>query len=519
GRKGLADTALKTADAGYLTRRLVDVAHDLVVTGKDCGTINGIRVGALSSGDEVIEPIEERLMGRVALEDIVSLLPGPKGRIVEETVAKAGEILTSEIVQKVKKGGPDHARVRSVLTCETVNGVCAKCYGLNNATGRMVEVGEAVGIIAAQSIGEPGTQLTLRTFHIGGTASRVVKRSHALADFSGKIVFRVVGWDSEDAKKKPKNYEFKALKNRSGETICVSRNGVIHVIDPKDEKKILGEYNVSFGGRLKVREGELIHVSAEQKEKKQGPVLAEWDPYALPIITEHEGKVSLRDVKEGVTLHEERNRITGIIERRIIEHRVEKVNPRIVVEKHGKEVASYPLPIDTTLLVDNDQQVRPGDVLAKIPQEITKSKDITGGLPRVSELFEARKPKTSAVISEIEGTVSLETTQKGASKITVRDEETDISRDYLIPQGKHLVVYEGDRVGVGEPLSDGAINPHDILHIKGVKEVQEYLLNAIQEVYRLQGVAVSDRHIECIVRQMLQNVKIIDSGDTGFLKG
>ncbi|MFA6094122.1 MAG: DNA-directed RNA polymerase subunit beta' [Elusimicrobiota bacterium] len=492
GRKGLADTALKTADAGYLTRRLVDVAHDVVVTEEDCGTINGIRIGALTSGDEVIESLDERLLGRVILEDIVCTNPGPKGKSIEEKVAQSGQILTAETVEKVKKGGPEHVRVRSVLTCESAAGVCAKCYGMNNATGRMVEVGESVGIIAAQSIGEPGTQLTLRTFHIGGTASRVIKRSQAVAGFNGKVQFR----------------DIRTLKNREGLTVCVSRNGMMLLTDSQTGK--VDEYKIAFGSRLKITDGRVV---------EKGELLAEWDPYALPIMSEHSGRVVLRDVKEGVTLHEERNKVTGIIERKIIEHRAEKVNPRIIIEKNGKEVASYPLPIDTTLLVDNEQEIQPGDVLAKIPQEMTKTKDITGGLPRVSELFEARKPKSGAVISEIEGLVSLETTQKGAIKITVRDEETDMFKEYLIPQGKHLVVYEGDRVGVGEPLTDGAIDPHDILHIKGVKEVQEYLLNAIQEVYRLQGVAVSDRHIECIVRQMLQNVKLLDSGDTGFLKG
>ncbi|HVE14868.1 MAG TPA: DNA-directed RNA polymerase subunit beta' [Elusimicrobiota bacterium] len=493
GRKGLADTALKTADAGYLTRRLVDVAHDVVVTEDDCGTINGIRIGALMTGEEVIEPLEERLLGRVVLEDLVVAAPGAKGKVVEETLAKAGEIVTGEMTDKIKKGGPEFIRVRSVLTCESESGVCAKCYGMNNATGRMVEVGESVGIIAAQSIGEPGTQLTLRTFHIGGTASRVIKRSQAVANYTGKVEFRDV----------------RTLKNRDGAIICVSRNGFI-VLHDGATGTVREEFKISFGGRLKVKDGQSV---------SKGDLLGEWDPYALPIITEQDGKASLRDVKEGVTLHEERNRVTGIIERRIIEHRAEKLNPRIVVEKGGKEVASYPLPIDTIVLADNGQDVEPGDVLAKIPQEMTKSKDITGGLPRVSELFEARKPKSGSVISEIEGIVSLGTTPKGLIQITVRDEETDMFKEYQIPQGKHLVVYEGDRVGVGEPLTDGAINPHDVLHIKGARDVQEYLLNAIQEVYRLQGVAISDRHIECIVRQMLQNVKIVDSGDTGFLKG
>ncbi|MEK7744579.1 MAG: DNA-directed RNA polymerase subunit beta', partial [Elusimicrobiota bacterium] len=382
-------------------------------------------------GDEVIEPLEERLLGRVILEDLVVSRPGAKGKTVEEVLAKSGVVITGDMLEAIRVGGPEFIRVRSVLTCETVNGVCARCYGMNNATGRMVETGEAVGIIAAQSIGEPGTQLTLRTFHIGGTASRVTKRSQAVSGSEGKVEFR----------------EVRTLKNREGVVICISRNGQIAVIDPQTGEAE-EEYKVPFGGRVKVQAG---------KQVSRGDLLAEWDPYALPIITEHEGKVVLRDVKEGVTLHEERNRVTGIIERRIIEHRAEKVNPRILVEKNGKEVASYPLPIDTIVLADNEQAVVPGDVLAKIPRETTKTKDITGGLPRVSELFEARKPKTSAIISEIEGVVSLETTVKGLVKVTVRDEETEMFKEYLIPQGRHLVVYEGDRVGVGEPLTDGAI--------------------------------------------------------------
>ncbi|MBI3550379.1 MAG: DNA-directed RNA polymerase subunit beta', partial [Elusimicrobia bacterium] len=493
GRKGLADTALKTADAGYLTRRLVDVAHDLVIVEEDCGTINGIRLGALTSGEEVIEAIDERLLGRVVLEDVVATKIGANGKAVEETLITAGEMVTADIAERIKVAEVEMVRVRSVLTCETRHGACAKCYGMNNATGRMVETGEAVGIVAAQSIGEPGTQLTLRTFHIGGTASRIIKRSQAVAGYAGKVEFRNI----------------RTLKNREGATICVSRAGVIAVIDPAT-KNAKDEHRIIYGARLKTTDD--AKVSAQE-------LLAEWDPYALPIITEQEGVVALVDVKEGVTLHEERNKITGIIERKIIEHRAEKLNPRIIVEKKGKEIVSYPLPIDTIIVAENGQEVEPGDVLAKIPQEVSKSKDITGGLPRVSELFEARKPKTSAVVSEISGTVSLGATAKGLIQVTVRDEETNMFKEYAIPQGKHLVVYEGDRVGVGESLSDGAINPHDILRVKGVKEVQEYLLNAIQEVYRLQGVGISDRHIECIVRQMLQNVKIADSGDTAFLKG
>jgi DNA-directed RNA polymerase subunit beta' len=373
---------------------------------------------------------------------------------------------------------------------------------MNNANGRMVEIGEAVGIIAAQSIGEPGTQLTLRTFHIGGTASRVTKRSHAMTLKGGKVEFRNI----------------RTVVNRDGENVCVSRTGAMLVTDRTTGA--IEEYKTPYGARLKVKDGSSVEPRT---------LLAEWDPYTMPIVAEQEGQVRLVDVKEGVTLHEERNKITGIIERRIIEQETrrsdrsesgsKRLNPRVVIEKGGKDVANYPLPTDTILTVEAGQEVAPGDVMAKIPQEVTKSKDITGGLPRVSELFEARRPKSSAVISEIEGIVSLGVGPKDQRMVSVRNEETDLVREYLIPQGKHLVVYEGDRVGVGEAITDGAINPHDILHVKGVKEVQEFLVNAIQEVYRLQGVNISDRHIECIVRQMLENVKIVNSGDTAFLKG
>ncbi|MBI4056422.1 MAG: DNA-directed RNA polymerase subunit beta' [Elusimicrobia bacterium] len=493
GRKGLADTALKTADAGYLTRRLVDVAHDVVVTEEDCGTINGIRIGNLSSGEEVIEGIEERLQGRVVLEDIKMVSSPVRGKTQEAVLVESGEIVALEMSDKLKKAGIETARVRSVLTCEAATGVCAKCYGINLTAGRMVEIGEAVGIVAAQSIGEPGTQLTLRTFHIGGTASRVIRRSQVVAQGDGKAEYRNI----------------RTLKNREGQILCVSRNGTLAVVYSKTGGA-LEEYRVPYGARLKVSDGAQV---------SKGNLLAEWDPYSLPIITEEEGKVRLVDVKEGVTLHEERNKITGIIERKIIEHRAERMSPRVLVEKKGKEVASYPLPVDTILIAENGLEVSPGAVLAKIPQEVTKTKDITGGLPRVSELFEARRPKNGAVISEIEGVISLGTSPKGLVVVSVRNEETDLVHEYIIPQGKHLVVYEGDRVGVGEPLTDGAVNPHDILRVKGVKEVQEYLVNATQEVYRLQGVTINDRHIEIIVRQMLENVKILESGDTAFLKG
>ena len=493
GRKGLADTALKTADAGYLTRRLIDVAHDVVVTIDDCKTINGIRVGTLQSGEEVIEKMEERIVGRVVLDNVAGIIPDKDGELHEEVIVKRGEVVTPEASKKIVAAGIERIGIRSALTCEAERGVCAKCYGIFPATGKMVEVGEAVGIIAAQSIGEPGTQLTLRTFHIGGTASRVVKRSEIHAESDGVATYQ----------------NFKSLKNRDGQLIVISRNAELVMSHSTSHHK--ETYQLPYGARVKV---------AANKQVAKGELLAEWDPHSKPIISEVEGRIELKDVKEGVTLHKEKSKITGQIERVIIEHPTERLRPRIVIKKDGKVVVEYPLPLDTYLGVDDKEDVKQGDILAKIPQEVTKTKDITGGLPRVAELFEGRRPKSAAVISEIDGMVHLgEPSAKGSFKVIVENEETKMTREYTIPPGRHLVVYEGDRVGVGEPLSDGAINPHDILKVKGPKEVQEHLVNEIQQVYRLQGVSINDKHIEIIVRQMLSNVRVTSSGDSSFLNG
>lgn len=485
GRKGLADTALKTADAGYLTRRLVDVANDVVITQPDCGTIMGVSIGTLSSGDEVIEPLEERIVGRVALDTVTHPL-------TDEVIIKSGELITAEAAKKVKEAELDRIRIRSVLTCESPWGICGKCYGLNLATGRMVGMGEAVGIIAAQSIGEPGTQLTLRTFHIGGTASRVVKRSQIAAAHDGTVRF----------------FNVRVLKNKENQQIVVSRNAEIAVKEETGKER--DHFRLPYGARLKV---------AENKHVSRGTLLAEWDPHAMPIIGEFDGTVKLEDVIEGITVHQEKNKVTGLTERVIIEHRAERLHPQVAIIKNGKRVAAYTLPVDTYLNVEDGNKVDEGDIIAKIPQEVTKTKDITGGLPRVVELFEARRPRNATIVSEIPGVVKLATTPKGGQKVVVTDEETGTVREYLIPHGKHLVVYEGDRVGVGEPLTDGSINPHDILKVKDAKAVQEHLVNEIQEVYRLQGVVINDKHIEIIVRQMLSNVRITKSGDTEFLIG
>jgi DNA-directed RNA polymerase subunit beta' len=485
GRKGLADTALKTADAGYLTRRLVDVANDVVITLEDCGTITGVSIGTLSSGDDVIEPMEERIVGRVALDTVTHPL-------TDEVIIKAGELITGDAAKKVKEAEIDRIRIRSVLTCEAQWGICAKCYGLNLGNGRMAGLGEAVGIVAAQSIGEPGTQLTLRTFHIGGAASRVVKRSQIIAAHDGAV----------------RLFNVRLLKNKAGEHVVVSRNAETSI--KEDSGKEREHHRLPYGARLKVQENRAV---------AKGTLIAEWDPHAMPIISEYEGTVKLEDVIEGITVHQEKNKVTGLTERVIIEHRAERLHPQVSIIKNGKKVAGYTLPVDTYLSVEDGDKIEAGDVLAKIPQEVTKTKDITGGLPRVVELFEARRPRNSSIVSEIPGIVKLGTTPKGGQKVIVTDEETGTVREYNIPHGKHLVVYEGDRVAVGEALTDGSVNPHDILKVKDAKAVQEHLVNEIQEVYRLQGVVINDKHIEIIVRQMLSNVRITKSGDTELLIG
>lgn len=494
GRKGLADTALKTADAGYLTRRLVDVAHDVVVTIEDCGTINGVRIGALRSGDEVIEPLEERIIGRIALDNVVGLIPNGKGDFHEEVLVNAGDMITAEQAKKIEQAGIERMRIRSVLTCEAPFGVCAKCYGLNLATGRLVDIGEAVGIIAAQSIGEPGTQLTLRTFHIGGTAARILKKSQVRASRGGIA----------------KYHNIRAIKTKDKQLINVSRNAVVSIREV-GERDIKEHYEIPYGAKLYIKDNQKVSVSE---------LIAEWDLYVLPILSEVDGTTKLLDVIDGITMQEERNRVTNLAERKIIEHRVDRLHPQVtILDKNGEKKASYSLPVDAHLVVNNGDKVEIGTVLAKIPQEVSRSKDITGGLPRVAELFEARRPKNPAIISEIDGLAKIVPTSKGTPKVVVTNEETDFVREYAIPQGEHLVVYDGDRVGVGEPLTAGAINPHDILRVKGAKEVQEHLVNEIQQVYRLQGVSINDKHIEIIVRQMVSHVKITKRGDTKFLIG
>ncbi|MDR3071191.1 MAG: DNA-directed RNA polymerase subunit beta' [Endomicrobium sp.] len=496
GRKGLADTALKTAEAGYLTRRLVDVAHDVVVRDVDCETVNGVFIGTLRNGDEVVEKIDERVIGRVALDNVVDI-------VRDETIIKRGELITSEKAQRLVEAGIDKIGIRSVLTCESKHGVCSKCYGVNPATGKQVEVGEAVGIIAAQSIGEPGTQLTLRTFHIGGAASRVVQRSEIYAENNGVVDY----------------YNLKTIVNRDGETIVLSRNAELAYTEyPVYRRQV---YKVPYGAVIEIQNGQKIEIKIDSVTgMKKNVLIAKWDPHSKPIISEFEGVVHFVDVKDGVTLRKEKSKITGQIERIIVEHSSYGKRPRIVIKKDNKILIEYPLPIGTTLVTRDGDKIKTGDVLAKISQEVSKSKDITGGLPRVAELFEGRKPKNAAIVSEIDGIVHLGgPTARGSIKVVIENSETKMQKNYLVPAGRHLVVYEGDRVKEGEAISDGAVNPHDILKAKGPKEVQEYLVNEIQQVYRLQGVTINDKHIEIIVRQMLSNVRVIDSGDSRYLNG
>jgi DNA-directed RNA polymerase subunit beta' len=504
GRKGLADTALKTAEAGYLTRKLVDVAHDVVVREKDCGTKNGVFIGTLRSDDETVEKLEERIVGRIVLENIVDI-------VSDKMVIKEGELITIEKARRLAEMGIDKISIRSILTCESERGVCAKCYGVNPATGKEVEVGEAVGIIAAQSIGEPGTQLTLRTFHIGGAASRLVQRSEIYAENDGAIDY----------------HNLRTVKNRNGETVVLSRNTELvytervsnsetEMARKSREFKHRHVYQIPYGAVIEVQDRQKIEIEVDPVTgAKKKVLIAKWDPHSKPIISEFEGNVSFIDIKDGITLHKEKSKITGQIERVVIEHVSDRKNPKIVIEKDNKNIADYPLPAGTTLIVNEGDSVEAGDVLAKIPQEFSKSKDITGGLPRVAELFEGRRPRNAAVISEIDGIVHLrDHTLKGDIRVEVENPDTKFKKGYIVPVGRHLVVYEGDRVGVGEALSDGAINPHDILKVNGPKAVQEYLVNEIQQVYRLQGVIINDKHIEIIVRQMLSNMRIVNSGDS-----
>jgi len=504
-RKGLADTALKTANSGYLTRRLVDVAQDVIVSEDDCGTSDGIFVTALVEGGEVIQQLGERILGRIAADDVRDPVTG-------ELIIGANEEITEERAVNVVEAGLDRVKIRSVLTCESRRGMCVRCYGRDLARGQLVQRGEPVGVIAAQSIGEPGTQLTMRTFHIGGTASKVVEQTTLEAKHAGTIHY--LSFDSKKNADLPN--ETIAVKNKEGDWVVMSRNAKIAVYDDSGRER--EKYPAVYGAKIKVKNGGSVAV---------GQRLVEWDPYSLSILTEVGGKVAFGDIMEGVTMKEELDEVTGLSRKVIIDHPGATYRPRISIKDEvGKTakipgtntVARYMLPVGAHIFVEKGRTVHPGDVLAKIPRETTKTKDITGGLPRVAELFEARKPKENAIINEIDGTVEYGGYVKGMRKIVVRNDMGDV-KEYLIPKGKHINVQEGDWVKAGEPLMDGSANPHDILDIKGPKELQKYLVDEVQEVYRLQGVTINDKHIEIIVRQMLRKVRVEDPGDTGFLAG
>jgi len=488
-RKGLADTALKTADAGYLTRRLVDVTQDVIINQEDCGTLRGLVASAVKKGEEIVESLYDRILGRVSVHDVYHPQTG-------KLIVGAGEEITEEIAETIENSPIESVEIRSVLTCESKKGVCAKCYGRNLATGRMVKIGEAVGVIAAQSIGEPGTQLTLRTFHVGGTASNITTESNVIAKYDGIIEIdelRTVPYEEE-----PKS------KTR----IVVSRLTELRLID-KNTGIVLMTHNIPYGSKLYIEHG---------AEVKKGDLLCEWDPYNAVIISEATGTVDFEYMLENITYREESDEQTGFKEKVIIETRDKTKNPVIkIIGKDGLELKSYNIPVGAHVSLNVGDKIKTGSILVKIPRAVGKSGDITGGLPRVTELFEARNPSNPAIVAEIDGEVFYGKIKRGNREIIIRS-KTGEEKKYMIPLSKQILVQESDYVRAGTPLSDGAITPNDILAIKGPTVVQEYIVNEIQEVYRLQGVKINDKHFEIVVRQMMRKVQIEDPGDTRFLE-
>ena len=488
-RKGLADTALKTADAGYLTRRLVDVSQDVIITEDDCGTLRGITVTALKKNEEVVEKLEERIVGRTSLHDIYD--PSTSDLIV-----KSGDLITSEIANRIENSAIDQVEVRSALTCESKNGICAKCYGRNLATGKMVQIGEAVGVVAAQSIGEPGTQLTLRTFHVGGIAGNISEENNLTSKYDGKVEIEdlrtVNGKDTEGNKI----------------VVVVSRSTELKIIDEKTGL-VLTNNNIPYGSTLYIKNGQKI---------KEGSLICEWDPYNGVIIADFSGKIDYENIEQGITYEVEIDEQTGFQEKVIIESRNKKLIPTIHVKNKKDEIIrSYNLPVGAHLMVNDKESIDLGKILVKIPRKSAKTGDITGGLPRVTELFEARNPSNPAIVSEIDGVVSFGKIKRGNREIIIESKTGEV-RKYLIKLSNQILVQENDFVKAGTPMSEGSITPNDILNIKGPSAVQQYLVNEVQEVYRLQGVKINDKHFEVVVRQMMRKVKIEDSGDTIFLE-
>ncbi|MDB5017623.1 MAG: DNA-directed polymerase subunit beta, partial [Mucilaginibacter sp.] len=487
-RKGLADTALKTADAGYLTRRLHDVAQDMIVGNVDLGTLRGIYTTALKDNEDIVEPLYDRILGRTSLHDVLD-------PITNELLVSAGHDITEEIAKNIENSPLEGIEIRSVLTCESKRGVCALCYGRNLASGKRVQKGEAVGVIAAQSIGEPGTQLTLRTFHVGGTASNIAAESQINARFEGVIEFenvRTVEYKTEDGLVE----------------VVLGRSGEFRIVE-QGTNKVIVTNNIPYGAYLYVKDGSKIN---------KGDRICSWDPYNAVIISEFAGVAKFEAVLEGITFREESDEQTGHREKVIIDTRDKTKNPVIqVADKAGNVIKGYNIPVGAHIAVDEGEKLQTGQVIAKIPRSTGKTRDITGGLPRVTELFEARNPSNPAVVTEIDGVVTLGGVKRGNREITIESKDGQVKK-YLVPLSKHILVQDNDFVKAGMPLSDGSISPADILAIKGPAAVQEYLVNGIQEVYRLQGVKINDKHFEVIVHQMMQKVAIEDAGDTRFLE-
>jgi DNA-directed RNA polymerase subunit beta' len=485
-RKGLADTALKTADSGYMTRKLVDVAQDVIIREQDCGTTNGIWVQAIYEGEDEVVRLGERLIGRFSCDDIANP-QNPK-----QILAKANEEIDEIKAKLIEVSGVEKVKIRSVLTCESKHGVCISCYGRNLATGGLVKLGEATGIIAAQSIGEPGTQLTMRTFHIGGTASQIFKQPQIKAKFDGLIRYN----------------ELRLVQLEDGNNIVLNKNGTVSILG--DDGRELEQHNVVIGAVISVRDGQKV---------KKGDTFVQWDPYNVPILSEKAGKVKFHDIIEGVTMKQETDETTGQEAMVVIEHK-EDLHPQIVIlDEHGEPAANYPIPSAAHIVVSEGDKIVAGTLMAKTPRKTSKTKDITGGLPRVAELFEARRPKDASEISKIDGIVDFGPSIRGKRCIVIKDQQTAVEEEHLIPIGKHVIVFKGDYVKKGQQLTEGPIDPHEILDICGPQELQEHLVNEVQEVYRLQGVTINDKHIETIVRQMLRKVRITEPGDTTFLWG
>jgi DNA-directed RNA polymerase subunit beta' len=486
-RKGLADTALKTADSGYMTRKLVDVAQDVIIRMEDCGTSNGIVVQAIYEGEDEVVKLSERIIGRLSCDDIVH--PGE----VKKVLVKANELIDEVKGRLVESAGVEKVRIRSVLTCESKQGICGFCYGRNLATGGMIKRGEAVGIIAAQSIGEPGTQLTMRTFHIGGTASQVFKQPHIKAKFDGLVRYN----------------ELRLVELEDGNHIVLNKNGSISIL-AEDSGRELEAHNLVIGSVIAVKNGGKV---------KKGDPFVQWDPYNVPILSEKGGKVKFVDIIEGVTMKQELDQATAQEAMVIIEHK-EDLHPQIVIlTDKGEPAANYPIPSGAHIVVNEGERIVAGTLMAKTPRKSSKTKDITGGLPRVAELFEARRPKDAAEISKIDGIVDFGPSVRGKRTILIKDPQTSVEEEHLIPIGKHVIVFKGDFVKKGQQLTEGPVDPHEILDVCGPQELQEHLVNEVQEVYRLQGVTINDKHIEIIVRQMLRKVRVNEPGDTQFLWG